>query len=182
MNQIMQTSVTRRQFVVASASAAGGLMISVSFARSPTLPAFWRKPGARTSRRMKSMHSLRSIPTARILIRSPHQEMGQGAITALPMIVAEELECDWSKVKVEYASPARNLKEKNVYGEMTTVGSRGVRTSWQMLLQAGASARVRLIAAAAQRWNVPESECEAANSKVTHKASGRSLDYGALSR
>jgi len=106
--------------------------------------------------------------------------MGQGAITALPMIVAEELECDWSKVKVEYASPARNLREKNVYGEMTTVGSRGVRTSWQMLLQAGASARERLIAAAAQRWNVSPSDCEAANSKITHKATGRSFDYGAL--
>jgi isoquinoline 1-oxidoreductase beta subunit len=106
--------------------------------------------------------------------------MGQGAITALPMIVAEELECDWSKVKVEYASPSRNLREKGVYGEIATVGSRGVRTSWQMLLQAGASARVRLVQAAAQRWNVPVAECEAANSKVTHKASGRSLDCGAL--
>jgi isoquinoline 1-oxidoreductase beta subunit len=121
------------------------------------------------------------VPRARrILIRSPHQEMGQGAITALPMIVAEELECDWSKVKVEYASPARNLREKNVYGEMTTVGSRGVRTSWQMLLQAGASARERLIAVAAQRWNVSPADCEAANSKITHKATGRSVDYGAL--
>ena len=106
--------------------------------------------------------------------------MGQGAITALPMIVAEELECDWSKVSVEHASPARNLRDKNVYGPMTTVGSRGVRTSWQMLLQAGASARVRLVQAAAQRWNVPAGECEAANSRVLHKASGRSLDYGAL--
>ncbi|MGC2715921.1 MAG: molybdopterin cofactor-binding domain-containing protein, partial [Pseudolabrys sp.] len=62
----------------------------------------------------------------------------------------------------------------------TTVGSRGVRTSWQMLLQAGASARERLIAAAAQRWNVSPSDCEAANSKITHKATGRSVDYGAL--
>jgi isoquinoline 1-oxidoreductase beta subunit len=96
------------------------------------------------------------------------------------MIVAEELECDWSKVKVEYASPARNLREKNVYGEMTTVGSRGVRTSWQMLLQAGASARERLIAAGAQRWNVSPSDCEASNSKIIHKATGRSFDYGAL--
>ena len=68
----------------------------------------------------------------------------------------------------------------NVYGPMATVGSRGVRTSWQMLLQAGASARVRLVAAAAKRWNVAEAECEAANSTVVHKASGRSLDYGAL--
>ena len=96
-------------------------------------------------------------PDGSILIRSPHNEMGQGAITALPMIVAEELECDWSKVRVEYASPTRNLREKNVYGDMVTAGSRGVRTSWQMLLQAGASARERLIAAAAQQWNVAAS-------------------------
>ncbi len=119
-------------------------------------------------------------PDGSILIRSPHQEMGQGAITALPMIVAEELECDWSKVKVEHASASRNLRDHNVYGDMVTAGSRGVRTSWQMLLQAGASARERLIAAAARRWKVPTAECAAVNSKVVHKASGRSLDYGAL--
>ena len=119
-------------------------------------------------------------PDGGILIRSPHNEMGQGAITALPMIVAEELECDWSKVRVEYASASRNLREHGVYGDMVTAGSRGVRTSWQMLQQAGASARERLIAAAARRWNVPAHECEAANSKVVHKPSGRTLDYGAL--
>ncbi len=119
-------------------------------------------------------------PDGGILFRSPHNEMGQGAITALPMIIAEELECDWSKMRVEYASPTRNLRDNHVYGDMVTAGSRGVRTSWRMLLQAGASARVRLVAAAARRWNVPEAECEAANSKVVHKPSGRSLDYGAL--
>ena len=119
-------------------------------------------------------------PDGGILIRSPHNEMGQGAITALPMIVAEELECDWSKVRVEYASASRNLREHGVYGDMVTAGSRGVRTSWQMLLQAGASARERLIAAAARRWNVPAHECEATNSKVVHQASGRSFDYAAL--
>jgi isoquinoline 1-oxidoreductase beta subunit len=180
MNQILQTSVTRRQFIIASASAAGGLMISVScasLADAAGVPAqAW---GADLA--PNEINAFLAIdPDGTILIRSPHQEMGQGAMTALPMIVAEELECDWSKVKVEHASPARNLKEKNIYGGMTTVGSRGVRTSWQMLLQAGASARVRLVAAGAQRWNVPEAECEAANSKVTHKSSGRSLDYGAL--
>jgi isoquinoline 1-oxidoreductase beta subunit len=180
MNQIVKTSVTRRQFVVASATAAGGLAISVAF---PGLadaagigPQAWGPDNAPSE-----VNAFLAIdPDGSILIRSPHQEMGQGAITALPMIVAEELECDWSKVKVEHASPARNLRDKNVYGPMTTVGSRGVRTSWQMLLQAGASARVRLVQAAAQRWNVPAGECEAADSKVLHKASGRSLDYGAL--
>lgn len=112
MNQIVQTSVTRRHFIVASASAAGGLMISVSFigsADAAGVPAqAW---GADTA--PNEINAFLAIdPDGTILIRSPHQEMGQGAITALPMIVAEELECDWSKVKVEHASPARNLKEK----------------------------------------------------------------------
>jgi isoquinoline 1-oxidoreductase beta subunit len=179
MNQI--TSVTRRQFVVASVSAAGGLTISVTlpgFACAASIgPQAYGPEGATPN----DINAFLAIdPDGSILIRSPHNEMGQGAITALPMIVAEELECDWSKVKVEYASSARNLREGNVYGDMVTAGSRGVRTTWRMLLQAGASARVRLVAAAARRWNVPEAECEAANSKVTHLKSGRSLDYGAL--
>lgn len=180
MNQIMKTSITRRHFVVASASAAGGLAISVAFPGLADAASIGAQAWGPESTPNEINAFLAIDPDGSILIRSPHQEMGQGAITALPMIVAEELECDWSKVKVEYASPARNLREKNVYGEMTTVGSRGVRTSWQMLLQAGASARERLIAAAAQRWNVSPSDCEAANSKITHKATGRSVDYGAL--
>ena len=180
MNQIVNTSFTRRQFVVSSASAAGGLAISVAFSGLADAASI----GAQTWGVDSSPNEINAFlaidPDGSILIRSPHNEMGQGAITALPMIVAEELECDWSKVKVEYASPARNLREEEVYGPMTTVGSRGVRTSWQMLLQAGASARERLIAAAAQRWGVPIPACEAANSKVTHKITGRSFDYGAL--
>ena len=180
MNQIMKTSITRRHFVVASASAAGGLAISVAFPGFADAASIGAQAWGPESTPNEINAFLAIDPDGSILIRSPHQEMGQGAITALPMIVAEELECDWSKVKVEYASPARNLREKNVYGEMTTVGSRGVRTSWQMLLQAGASARERLIAAAAQRWNVSPSDCEASNGKITHKATGRSFDYGAL--
>ncbi|MFZ0067949.1 MAG: xanthine dehydrogenase family protein molybdopterin-binding subunit [Pseudolabrys sp.] len=180
MNQIMKTSITRRHFVVASTSAAGGLAISVAFPGLADAASIGAQAWGPETTPNEINAFLAIDPDGSILIRSPHQEMGQGAITALPMIVAEELECDWSKVKVEYASPARNLREKNVYGEMTTVGSRGVRTSWQMLLQAGASARERMIAAAAKRWNVSPSDCEAANSKVTHKATGRSFDYGAL--
>jgi len=176
----MNQTITRRQFVVASVSAAGGLAISVtlpSLADAASIgPQAWGPDSV-----ANEVNAFVAIDAdGGVLIRSPHQEMGQGAITALPMIVAEELECDWSKVTVEHASPARNLREHNVYGDMLTVGSRGVRTSWQMLLQAGASARVRLIAAAARRWKVPESECVAASSKVTHTPSGRSLDYGAL--
>ena len=179
MNRIT-TSLSRRAFVVSAASAAGGLAISVAFPGLAEAAAIGAQPHVNADTVNDVNAFLAISPDGSVLIRSPHNEMGQGAITALPMIVAEELECDWSKVKVEYASASRNLREKGVYGEMTTVGSRGVRTSWQMLLQAGASARVRLIAAAAKRWNVPEAECTAGNSKVTHAKSGRSLDYGAL--
>jgi isoquinoline 1-oxidoreductase subunit beta len=179
MNQI-NTSLTRRTFVVSAATAAGGLAISVALPGLADAAVIGPQAFGPGSDPHDVNAFLAIAPDGTILIRSPHQEMGQGAITALPMIVAEELECDWSKVKVEYASPARNLREKGVYGEMTTVGSRGVRTSWQMLLQAGASARVRLVQAAAQRWNVPASECDASNSTVAHKTSGRSLGYGEL--
>jgi isoquinoline 1-oxidoreductase beta subunit len=174
--------LSRRQFVVAASSAAGGLAISVAFSPLADAATIGPQPFGDDTAPNEINAFLTIDPDGGILIRSPHNEMGQGAITALPMIVAEELECDWSKVRVEYASASRNLREHGVYGDMVTAGSRGVRTSWQMLLQAGASARVRLVAAAAQRWNVPANECEAANSEVLHKPSGRRLGYGALAR
>ena len=136
MNEI--TKLSRRQFVAASLTAAGGLAISVNAAAAAVIGA--APYGAATA--PNEINAFLSIePDGTILIRSPHSEMGQGAITSLPMIVAEELECDWSKVKVEYASPTRNLRENMVYGDMVTAGSRGVRMSWRMLQQAGASAR-----------------------------------------
>ncbi len=115
-----------------------------------------------------------------MLIRYQRSEMGQGSMTALPMIVTEELQCDWSKVRVEYASPNRNLRENKVYGAMNSSGSRSVRGSQAKMQQVGASARERLIAAAAAQWNVAPGDCTAANSVVTHTASGRTLRYGEL--
>ncbi|HEX4096247.1 MAG TPA: molybdopterin cofactor-binding domain-containing protein, partial [Caulobacteraceae bacterium] len=115
-----------------------------------------------------------------VLVRLPHQEMGQGTSTALAMLAAEELACDWSKVRMEYASSNRNAKSKNVYGRQMTVGSQGVRSSVSMMQQAGASARVRLVEAAAKRWGVPPDACGCAGGKVTHMATGRTLHYGDL--
>ena len=115
-----------------------------------------------------------------VTIRLPHCEMGQGAATALSMIVAEELECDWSKVRCEHGSANRNLRDKGVYRSMTTVGSQGVRTSYAYLQQAGASARVRLIQAAAGEWGVPVADCRAADGAVTHTPSNRRLSIGTL--
>ena len=88
-------------------------------------------------------------------IRYGRAEMGQGSFTALPQILTEELECDWAFVKPEYASANRNFRDNKVYGSLSTGGSRAVCETGEMVQQAGASARERLIAAAAKRWNVP---------------------------
>src|SRR5262249_21459994 len=119
-------------------------------------------------------------PDDSVIIRYGRAEMGQGSFTALPQILTEELECDWAFVKPEYASANRNLRDNKVYGSLATGGSRAVRETGEMVQQAGASARERLIAAAAKRWSVPASECLAAMSKITHKPTGRTLRYGEL--
>jgi isoquinoline 1-oxidoreductase beta subunit len=120
-------------------------------------------------------------PDSTVTVRLPHQEMGQGTSTALAMLVAEELDCDWSKVRVEYASANRNLRAgSKLYGPMLTVSSLGVRTSVQMMQQAGASARERLRLAAAERWKVDPAHCTIEAGKCVHKFSNQSLSYGEL--
>ena len=120
-------------------------------------------------------------PDNTVTVRVPHAEMGQGTSTALAMLVAEELACDWAKVRVEYASANRNARQDSkLYGRMQTVGSSGLRTSVSMMQQAGASARERLKLAAAQQWKIDPADCTVASGKCLHKASNRSLDYGAL--
>ena len=114
------------------------------------------------------------------MIRCAQAEMGEGVFTALPMIVAEELEVDWQKVRVEYASANRNLRENNVYGRMTTVGSLAVRGS-RALQAAGANARERLKAAGqtlARRTQV----CRAERGVIYHDATRRSFTYGELAK
>src|SRR6202008_2230488 len=98
---------------------------------------------------------------------------GQGTITGLAQLVAEELECDWNKVTYEYPTPGTSLKRKRVWGDFSTGGRVGIRTSHDYGRQGGATARVMLVQAAANQWKVPASECVAANSVITHKPSGR---------
>jgi isoquinoline 1-oxidoreductase beta subunit len=113
-----------------------------------------------------------------VIIRVAKSEMGQGGFTALPMLVAEELECDWSKVKPEFVSPADNLGRNRIWGDMSTGGSRSIRASQEILRRAGAIAREMLIGAAAARWRVPASECRAEKSIITHVPSARTLTFG----
>jgi isoquinoline 1-oxidoreductase subunit beta len=113
-----------------------------------------------------------------VTVRVARSEMGQGSFTALPMLVAEELECDWSRVRAELVAPEENLRRDRVWGHMSTGGSRAIRDSQAYLRLAGATAREMLIAAAAARWGVAPSECSAALSVITHAPTGRSLRFG----
>ncbi len=121
-------------------------------------------------------------PNDTIVIRYARAEMGQGSMTSAPMIIAEELDADWKKVRVEYATAHENLRTKRAYGDMASVGSRTIRNSQEYLRKAGATARHMLVAAAAQQWGVPAAECKASLSKVSHAPSKRSLSYGQLAQ
>ncbi len=119
-------------------------------------------------------------PDERVIIRIARSEMGQGTLTGLAQLVAEELECDWARVSTEYPTPGQNLARKRVWGNFSTGGSRGIRESHEYVRKGGAAARMMLVQAAANEWKVPTSECTAALGVVSHTASGRKASYGRL--
>ena len=119
-------------------------------------------------------------PDDSVVIRVARAEMGQGALTGLAMLVAEELECDWTKVRAELVSARENFERNQIWGDMSTGASRSIADSQLYLRQAGATAREMLIAAAAARWRVPASECVARMSAIRHKPSGRTVSFGAV--
>ena len=123
----------------------------------------------------------RSIkPDDTCVIRIARSEMGQGTLTGLAQLVAEELECDWKKVTTEGVTPGRNLAAKRAWGEMSTGGSRGIRTSQDYVRRGGAAARMMLLQAAADQWKVPVAEVTVSDGIVTHAASKRTTSYGKL--
>jgi isoquinoline 1-oxidoreductase subunit beta len=177
-----QHEVSRRQFLMSTAAVGGalvlGFVVPSRLAQATNVaPKPWTPP-VDGGQEINAWLIIGSDDT--VTIRVAQSEMGQGVITSMAMIVAEELACDWMKVHAEYASANRSLRQNRVYQRMATGGSRAVRASREYLQQAGASARVRLIAAAAQQWGVPVSECQAENSLVIHPASGRKVNYGAV--
>ena len=117
-------------------------------------------------------------PDETVVIRIIRSEMGQGSLTGLAQLVAEELDCDWSRVTTEFPTPGENLARNRVWGESNTTGSRAIRESHEYVRKGGATARMMLIQAAANAWNVQASECSAANGVITHQSSGRSVSYG----
>ena len=118
----------------------------------------------------------------KIIIRIARSEMGQGTLTGLAQLVAEELECDWARVTTEYPTPGQNLARKRVWGNYSTGGSRGIRESQEYVRKGGAAARMMLVQAAADGWNVPSAECSAVSGFIMHGASGRRTSYGKVAQ
>jgi isoquinoline 1-oxidoreductase subunit beta len=164
--------MNRRSFIVSSAAVTGGLALGFELPFG----------GAKVVRAQDGSPEVNAWvviqPNDTVVIRMARSEMGQGTITGLAQLVAEELECDWKKVTYEYPTPGTNLKRKRVWGDYSTGGSRGIRTSHDYVRMGGATARVMLVQAAANQWKVPASECTVSNSVITHKASGRKTTYG----
>jgi isoquinoline 1-oxidoreductase subunit beta len=178
----MTINLSRRSFITTAVTAAGGFALGVGIGESAEAATLSVRPWGNDAARYPGEINAWVVinPDDSVIIRYGRAEMGQGSFTALPQILTEELECDWALVKPEYASANRNLRDNKVYGSLSTGGSRAVRETGEMVQQAGASARERLIAAAAKRWNVPAQECTAAMSKVTHKPTGRTFRFGEL--
>jgi isoquinoline 1-oxidoreductase subunit beta len=167
------TTLSRRSFIVGSAALAGGglaLGLNVPFAEEA------QAQGAQAATEVNLWVAIKPDDTC--VIRIARSEMGQGTITGLAQLVAEELECDWSKVTTEGITPGRNLASKRAWGEMGTGGSRGIRTSHDYVRRGGAAARLMLLQAAADQLNVPVGELTVSNGVITHASSKRSLRYG----
>ena len=163
--------VNRRSFLASAAAIGGGL--SLGFRVPFGLAA---AQAADSAPEVNAWVVIR--PDDTVVIRIARSEMGQGTLTGLAQLVAEELECDWSKVTTEYPTPGQNAARKRIWGNFSTGGSRGIRESNEYVRQGGAAARDMLIRAAAAGWGVPAAECSAANSVITHKPSGRTTTYG----
>ena len=169
-----KSKLSRRQFFIGSAAAGGGLAIGFNV------------PGVRDALAQKLINTngdevgawVFIKPNDDVIIRIARSEMGQGTLTGLAQLVAEELECDWNKVKWEYPTPGQNLARNRVWGDMSTGGSRGIRGSHEYVRRGGATAREMLLQAAANQWKVPIGECKAEASVITHAPSKRKTTYG----
>ena len=165
-----QPKFDRRSLIVGSAAAAGGLYLGFRVPRA--LADAVSEPEVNAWVAIK--------PDETVIIRIARSEMGQGTLTSLAQMVAEELECDWSKVTFEFPTPGQNAARNRVWGSFFTAASQGIRTSVDLVRKGGATARVMLIEAAARQWGVAASECTASQGIIVHAPSGRSTTFGTV--
>jgi isoquinoline 1-oxidoreductase beta subunit len=164
--------LSRREFVVGSAAATGGLALGFHF------PGDVDAAAQSADAEINAWVVIKADDTC--VIRIARSEMGQGTLTGLAQLVAEELECDWKMVTTDSITPGQNLARKRVWGEMGTGGSRGIRTSQDYVRRGGAAARLMLLQAAADRWKVPVGELSVSEGVIAHAASNRSISYGKI--
>jgi isoquinoline 1-oxidoreductase beta subunit len=169
---IKTPKLSRRAFIASSAAVGGGLAIGIN----PFDGGVQVVRAADGSPEIGPWVVIRSNET--VVVRIARSEMGQGSLTGLAQMVAEELECDWKRVTWEYPTPGENVARKRVWGDFGTGGSRGIRTSENYVRKGGAAARIMLVQAAADGWKVPASECTVSNGVITHKATNRKTTYG----
>lgn len=169
-------TLTRRTFLKAGAAAGGGLIITAAV---PELlgnaAAHLAAAGA-----FEPNIWLKITPDNLVTVTLTQLEMGQGVMTSMPMLVAEELDADWKSIRTEWAPADPKYGNPNFGGQQLTAGSNSVRGMWKILREAGATGRAMLVSAAAQTWGVPENSCTADKGEVIHVGSGRRLKYGAL--
>lgn len=170
---LTKSPVSRRAFMIGSA-AAGGLALGLDIAKP--FPGIASALADDAGAEVNLWVLIK--PNDDVVIRVARSEMGQGSLTGLCQLVAEELECDWAKVKWEYVTPGTNVARKRAWGDMTSTGSRSIRTSHDYVRKGGATARIMLMEAAAQDWKVPAAELAVDKGVISHKASGRTTTYG----
>ena len=168
-------SLSRRRFLGSSTAVAGSLVVGFHIPDSPLVGKALAQPA---SGEINAWVVIK--PDDTVVVRIARSEMGQGTLTGLAQLVAEELECDWAKVTTEYPTPGQNVARNRVWQNFSTGGSRGIRESNDYVRKGGAAARMMLVQAAANSWSVPVSECTVANGVVTHAKSNRSARYGQL--
>ncbi len=172
MTTMLKTS--RRGFLAGSAAAAGGFMLGFHIPFSAAEAASPVTGGAAPE--LNAWVVVK--PDDTVVIRIARVEMGQGTLTGLAQLVAEELDCDWSRVTTEYPTPGQNVARNRVWGNFQTAGSRGIRDSQEYVRKGGAAAKQMLIQAAANDWKVQASECTVDKGVISHAASGRTTTYG----
>jgi isoquinoline 1-oxidoreductase subunit beta len=163
-----QPDVSRRGFIATAGAAAGVFSLGFSL------------QGARAQGAAQPEVNAWVVikPDDTVVVRVARSEMGQGTLTGLCQLVAEELQCDWAKVTWEYPTPGQNVARNRVWKNFSTGGSRGIRESEQYVREGGAAARIMLVQAAANGWGVPAADCTVSKGVITHAASGRSTTYG----
>src|SRR5947207_8146827 len=169
-------NLSRRHFLSASAALGGGLLIGFTAGRSISAAGAAEKPAGEP---FAPNAFIRVDPAGQVTLTMAYVEMGQGTYTSIPMLIAEELEVDLASVRLEHAPPNDKLYTNGLIGFQVTGGSTAIRAAYEPMRLAGATARVLLVQAAANRWKVDAATCRAERGQVIH-ASGRRTSYGAL--